>query len=91
MRSCITLVTQQGAAAAKLGKRTLTRVHEKPNKKAQLGTAVISGEQAFRDCKTFIHRFDSDRRLQQAPLLPALTLGQGTTEAYHFQKQPFFD
>jgi len=23
--------------------------------------------------------------------LPALTLGQGTTEAYHFQKQPFFD
>ena len=47
LRVCITVVTLQGDAAAKSGKRTLTKMRGGPNKRAQLGIRPNEGEHAF--------------------------------------------
>jgi hypothetical protein len=39
-------------------------IAKNPNKNGQKQTRLNLREKLRRDCKTFIHRFDSDRRLQ---------------------------
>ena len=47
-----------------LGNRTQTRNAENANKNGHKQTRLNLRETLRQDCKTFIHRFDSDRRLQ---------------------------
>jgi hypothetical protein len=60
-------VTPLGETAPNLGEHTLTGNVGNANKNARNSIHQNLSEQTLRDCKTFIHRFDSDRRLQYQP------------------------
>jgi hypothetical protein len=62
--SCITLVSLSIDKDPNLGDHTQSRNAETHNKTGHTGTRLNLGEKLRQDCKTFIHRFDSDRRLQ---------------------------
>jgi hypothetical protein len=62
--SCITLVSLPVEIDLNLGDHTQTGNAENANKTGQERTRLNLREKLRQDCKTFIHRFDSDRRLQ---------------------------
>lgn len=62
--SCITLVSLPVEIDPNLGDHRQTRNVENPNENGHKETWLNLGEKLRQDCKTFIHRFDSDRRLQ---------------------------
>jgi hypothetical protein len=61
---CITPVSLLIKMDPNLGDHTQTRNFESPNKNGRKQTRLNLREKLRQDCKTFIHRFDSDRRLQ---------------------------
>ena len=69
------LVSLPVAIEANLGDHTQTRNAENPNKNGHKQTRLNLREKLRQDCKTFIHRFDSDRRLQ---ILQQITKGFST-------------
>ena len=62
--SCITLVSLPEERDPSLGDHTRTRNAENANENGQKKTSPNWRKHLRQDCKTFIHRFDSDRRLQ---------------------------
>jgi hypothetical protein len=62
--SCITPVSLPVEIDPNLGDHTQTRNAENPNENGHKETRLNLREKLRQDCKTFIHRFDSDRRLQ---------------------------
>ena len=61
--SCIPDVSLVRDSDPNPGEHAHSRNVETSNKRACKSTQQNFGEQAFQDCKTFIHRFDFDRRL----------------------------
>jgi hypothetical protein len=61
---CITLVSLPVEIDLNLGDHTQTRNAKNPNKNGHKKTGLTLSEKLLQDCKTFIHRFDSDRCLQ---------------------------
>jgi hypothetical protein len=59
---------------------------ETVNTNAQVGIHPIAGKQALQDCKTFIHRFDSDRRLQLFSI-PLTNLTANPSKSFNFAKR----
>jgi hypothetical protein len=72
--SCITVVSLPVDIDPNLGDHKETRNVDSPNKNGHKETRLNLREKLRQDCKTFIHRFDSDRRLQ-------ITLTQSTDTA----------
>ena len=62
--SCVTVVSLPIDIDPNLADHTETRNVESPNKNIHKQTRLNLREELRQDCKTFIHRFDSDRRLQ---------------------------
>ena len=62
--SCITPVSLLGKIDPNLGDHSQTRNVENANKNGPTRTRANLRENPIYICKTFIHRFDSDRRLQ---------------------------
>jgi len=62
--SGITMVSLLCKTEPNLGDHTPTRNAETPRKNEHKNTPLNLREELRQDCKTFIHRFDSDRRLQ---------------------------
>ena len=62
--SCITLVSLPVEIDPNLGDHMRTRNAENANENGPKKTSPNSRKQLRQDCKIFIHRFDSDRRLQ---------------------------
>jgi hypothetical protein len=71
-RSCITLVLLPVEIDPNLGDQRQTRNVENPNENGHNETRLNLREKPRQDCKTFIHRFDSDRRLQLTNTLNSL-------------------
>ena len=61
--SCITVVSLPVDIDTNLGDHKETRNVDSPNKNGQKETRLNLRDKLRQDCKTFIHRFDSDRRL----------------------------
>jgi hypothetical protein len=61
---CVTLVSLPVEIDPNLGDHTRTRNAENANENGQKKTSPNWRKQLRQDCKTFIQRFDSDRRLQ---------------------------
>ena len=62
--SGITMVSLLCKTEPNLGDHKQTRNAENANENGHKKTGLNLGEKLRQDCKTFIHRFDSDRRLQ---------------------------
>jgi len=62
--SCVTLVSLPVEIDPNLGDHTQTRNAREPNENGHKETRLNLRDKLRQDCKTFIHRFDSDRRLQ---------------------------
>ena len=72
VESCITPVSLPIKIDTNLAEHTQTRNAENPNKNGHKETRLNLREEPRQDCKTFIHRFDSDRRLHNLYKLNSL-------------------
>src|SRR5207237_774283 len=85
--SGITMVSLLCKTEPNLGDHTQTRNAENANENGHKKTELNLGEKLRQDCKTFIHRFDSDRRLH----LESITYRRSISSPYElFQQEPLF-
>ena len=82
--SCITVVSLLRDTGPNPGEQAHSRNVEMSNKRAYKSTQLNFGEQAFQYCKTFIHRFDSDRRLQNLNIFNSLRVTQLAADFHEY-------
>jgi hypothetical protein len=70
--TCITPVSLPVERDPNLGEHTRNRNAANPNENGHKETRLNLRDKLRQDCKTFIHRFDSDRRLHNLNKLNSL-------------------